>query len=78
MIYPGQKLIIPVPGSGAAGSGTATPTPETVSTPAAAADGPTAGIIHTVALGDTLASIGATYGVSALTLPRRTTSAIPT
>ena len=66
MIYPGQKLIIPVPGSGAAGSSTATPTPETTSTPAAAADGPSAGIIHTVALGDTLASIGATYGVGAL------------
>lgn len=75
MIYPGQKLIIPVPGgtadsnvSGDASTSTptATPTPDRLSTGSAGTDGPTAGIIHTVALGDTLASIGATYGVGAL------------
>jgi LysM repeat protein len=78
-IYPGQKLVLPVQGgmTGNSGTnlGTSTPsgstdnTPTPTSTPVSsdASSGGTSsrGVYHTVRLGDTLASIGRTYGVGA-------------
>jgi LysM repeat protein len=57
-IYPGQKLIIPTPGSVPA----ATATPAVVPAATAAARQP---VTHTVQLGDTLAGIARKFGVSA-------------
>jgi len=68
MIYPGQKLVIPSQGgatsSGGSSAATHTPTSAPVS-PTPGSDSAAAGVYYTVQLGDTLASIGAAYGVSA-------------
>ncbi len=63
VIYPGQKLIIPLSGGGTPGAGS---TPTSVPVPTSAAS-PTTGAsgYHTVQLGDTLDKIARRYGTTA-------------
>jgi LysM repeat protein len=64
VIYPGQKLIIPVSGGSTPSAGSSTPTPAPVPTSAAS---PTvsASVYHTVKLGDTLDKIARANGTTA-------------